>query len=283
MPAASSAADLVRVPSGELYRGSTPASLAQDRVTFKYKDTLSHTHAWAYEQGFGRVHIKGFWAQRTEVTVSDWKVFVQRTGYVTTAERGQYPAAWWYDPARSKWVHDRSLNWRRPEPGVRAKDAEPVRQVSRMDALTYAKWLSRRHRRPYRLPNEAEFEWMAWANSRCAVSPLLCDLSFSVRGVGSRANFADSASPFWWRDERHTDGYRSVSPVKSFPANQFGLYDTIGNLWEHTGDRFTYEADQWTMKGGAFTARLGWLRPPQRMWHPAYEAAHDIGFRLVRP
>ena len=35
------------------------------------------------------------------------------------------------------------------------------------------------------------------------------------------------------------DGYEGTSPVRSFPANGYGLYDMTGNVWEWTCDYFT--------------------------------------------
>src|SRR3546814_15571122 len=35
-----------------------------------------------------------------------------------------------------------------------------------------------------------------------------------------------------------TDGYARTSPVREFPANGYGLFDMIGNVWEWTSDYF---------------------------------------------
>merc|ERR1719223_2040889 len=55
------------------------------------------------------------------------------------------------------------------------------------------------------------------------------------------------------------DGYHSLAPVKAFKANSYGIYSTVGNVWEWTADRFTTRnpgEEQWTLKGGSFIDSL---------------------------
>lgn len=97
---------------------------------------------------------------------------------------------------------------------------QPVINVSWDDAQRYAAWLSRMTGKPYRLLSEAEFEYAARGKTQTAY-PWGNDIgknSADCDGCGSR-----------WDD-------RQPSPVGSFAANRFGLYDMHGNVWQWTED-----------------------------------------------
>jgi formylglycine-generating enzyme len=201
------------------------------------------------ERPVHRVAVDGFWIDRHPVTVGEFRRFVKDTGYVTVAERpldpADYPGA---DPAlltpgslvfhpsrgpvdlddyRHWWRYVPGACWHRPEgPGsdTYTRGRHPVVHVTYEDAAAYAEWAGRA------LPTEAEWE-------------------FAARGGLEDATFAwgDDAAPdgrpmanawqgeFPWQNLRH-DGYDGTSPVGSFPANGYGLYDVTGNVWEWTSD-----------------------------------------------
>lgn len=204
-----------------------------------------------------RVEVSGFWLDAAEVTNRQFAAFVAATSYKTTAERPidwnelkkqvppgtakppdaelvpgslvftppagaiglEDPRAWW------RWVP--GANWRRPEgPGSSIDDRmdHPVVHVSWEDAQAYAQWAKKR------LPTEAEWE-------------------FAARGghEGRRYAWGDRLEPEgqtlanYWQGEfpslnLRTDKYERTSPVKSFPPNEYGLYDMIGNVWEWCSD-----------------------------------------------
>ena len=96
----------------------------------------------------------------------------------------------------------------------------PVINVSWRDAQDYVKWLSDKTGKRYRLPTEAEWEY---------------------------ASRAGTQTRYWWGDDigvinanglscgSQWDG-KQTAPVGSFKPNAFGLYDTVGNVWEWTQD-----------------------------------------------
>ncbi len=88
----------------------------------------------------------------------------------------------------------------------------PVINVSWNDANAYTKWLTQQTGKPYRLPSEAEWEYAARAGTK---------------------------TKYWWgnsigKNKANCDGCGSRwdYEVGSFRANQFGLYDTVGNVYE---------------------------------------------------
>ena len=114
-------------------------------------------------------------------------------------------------------------------------DTQPVVKVSWEDAVAYAKWLSAKSGRTYRLPTEAEWEYAAragttgrnyWGNGKddaCGYANVY-DLS------GKQAFNID------WEHHNCNDGYAVTAPVGRFRPNGFGLYDMMGNVWQWCQD-----------------------------------------------
>jgi formylglycine-generating enzyme required for sulfatase activity len=155
----------------------------------------------------------------------------------------------------------------------------PVMNVSWYDANAYAAWLSEQTGKQYRLPTETEWEYAARANTE---SQYWWDNEIGIK----RAN-CDGCQSQW--DNKKT------APVGSFSANAFGLYDTVGNLWEWTCSKYesqytgkeeecinddNNQSDRVIRGGSLFnkprdvrTANRNWIRPSVRYY--------GYGFRLV--
>ncbi|WP_347987776.1 formylglycine-generating enzyme family protein [Methylomonas sp. AM2-LC] len=257
--------------------------------------TLGTTLGYPEERNEIKTSVKGFWIDQTEVTVAQFLAFVKATGYITEAERdgggvvfhnpdtdelNQRSYAWWKFRQGADWRHP-AENDISPDPN------QPVTLVTLNDALAYSKWLGRD------LPTEAEWEYAAKAGLHGA------NLEKEPRDAKGKplANFWQGSFPTLNNRE---DGYKGLAPVGCFSANEFKLYDMIGNAWEQTKDIYTESHQSRTetnlsqsrevpnqamvVKGGSHLCGRDFCvryRPSAREAHEANLPISHIGFRTV--
>ena len=150
----------------------------------------------------------------------------------------------------------------------------PVINISWLEAMKFATWLSEKSGKVYRLPTEEEWEYAAKANENE-------DPFASGVNVG---NLANCEGCYKWDNTQST-------PVGQFPENQFGLHDMRGNVWEWTADcyRPSYvstekaveECDEKSVRGGSWYDLPTQLRASNRSKANAMNGSNRIGFRLV--
>jgi sulfatase modifying factor 1 len=209
------------------------------------------------------VTVNDFWIDETEVTNGQFREFVESTGYVTTAERpipldeimaqlpngAKPPSKEMLAPAalvfntptynspngygvQDWWSVVKGADWKHPlgiDSSIDGKEDLPVVQISWYDAMAYAKWAGKR------LPTEAEWEFAARGGNNENIFPWGDDFSETEN---LKANFWQGEFPI---ENKVTDGFERLAPVKSFEPNNYGLYDMAGNVWEWCSDWFHYE------------------------------------------
>ena len=174
----------------------------------------------------------------------------------------------------------------------------PVINVSWDDAEAYTRWLLERTGRAYRLPSEAEWEYVARAGTETArywvgAGPAQC----------RRANGADAAYRSIFPDTEVTlascdDGYgRGTAPVGTFLPNTWGLHDVLGNVWEWTADcwnedytgapangsaRRSGDCSHRMVRGGSWYDSPEFLRSANRSRNQTGDRIVNIGFRVAR-
>jgi formylglycine-generating enzyme len=228
--------DMVWIPGGEFSMGSQ---------SFYPEERPVH-----------RRTVEGFWMDPYLVTNAQFARFVEATGYVTVAERPLNPAefpgadpdklvpgALAFRPTqgpvnlrdwRQWWEWVPGAYWRQPEgpaSTIESRPEHPVVSVAYEDVTAYAAWAGKE------LPTEAEWEFAARGGLEGAI---YCWGNAMEPDGKPAANTWQGEFP--WQNLL-TDGYERTSPVGSFPANGYGLYDMAGNTWEWTSDWYRERHD----------------------------------------
>ena len=174
------------------------------------------------------------------------------------------------------------------------EDKQPVVNVSWEDAVAFARWMSQRSGKTYRLPTEAEWEYAARAGTKTTYF-----WGDNPDDACKYANVADlSAKKLWqkWTVFNCDDKFVVSAPVGSFLPNGYGLYDMLGNVWQWVEDVYNNGAYTRLPKynpvfegGGVYRVMRGggWSNGPQgvRVSHrvpltPNF-GHHALGFRLA--
>jgi formylglycine-generating enzyme len=252
------------------------------------------------ERPVHRVTVSSFHVDATAVTNAAFARFVKETGYVTDAERwgssGVFHLAFTGDRSdvlssvegAPWWLAVRDACWRRPEgPGSSIGDRanHPVVHVSWQDAETYCAWAGKR------LPTEAEWEYAARGGREGARFPWGDD-----RGDRWNLNIWQGRFP---TENTREDGFLTTAPVKTYRPNGYGLWQTVGNVWEWCADRFAAdwyarspeqdptgpeEGDARVMRGGSYLCHDSYCnryRVAARTSNTPESSSGNLGFRCV--
>lgn len=167
--------------------------------------------------------------------------------------------------------------------GTNKRGDHAVTNVSWNDARLYTKWLSKKTGDNYRLPTEAEWEYAARAGTTNGYWWAIHgdDDAFSVDRSKARCRDCDGDN-------------KTVSIVGSYDHNQYGLFDTAGNVWEWTcsehsklfdgREQFCATTDYQFMvvRGGSWNVDIGLIRSSVRDKKHSNDSESDIGFRVLR-
>ena len=190
-----------------------------------------------------------FAAGQFEVTVAQYRAFVERTGH--RSESGCFV----WDGQNA--YFGETLSWRDPGFGRPPADDEPVVCVSWTDAKAYAAWLSEHTGEPYRLLSEAEWEYAARAGSpeRYAWGSGAAEGCRWANMFDRSAAAANIESPL--TATACEDGFARIASVGSLEPNAFKLYDTTGNVWEWVEDCYLMPYPPGPTDGNAYLGPAG--------------------------
>lgn len=252
--------------------------------------------AEAYEQPVRYVRFdRGFAMSIREITVGEFRRYIQATSARTRADRRGFSLA--YDERSGNFVRFGRINWSNDYAGAPAAESMPVLHVSARDAEDYVQWLSLQTGQRYRLPSEAEFEYALRAGGS---GRFPWGEGEPPEGAGNLTGGLDrSPGGRNWSNAftGYGDGYWGPASAGSFQPNAYGLHDLAGNVSEWVADcwhdsfrRAPRDGSAWynpgcrtrVIRGGA------WANSPAQT-RSAWRAPADvdltnarIGFRVVR-
>lgn len=243
------------------------------------------------EKPVHRVTLSDFYLSRYEVTVAEFRAFIEADGYQTDAEKEGNS----YGYEGTEWKLIAGRNWRHDPEGKPAPDNHPVINVSWNDATEYCKWISQKTGLSYRLPTEAEWEYAAGNGAKHTKYSWGNSDPTGRKGGNVADETGKKKFSGWTIFSGYTDGFVFTAPVGSFDANDFGLFDMTGNVWEWCSDwKDAYSSGAQTNptgpSSGSYRVLRGgsWYDAPQDC-RVAYRSdfapgfSYDFaGFRLAR-
>ncbi|GAA3930765.1 formylglycine-generating enzyme family protein [Luteimonas lutimaris] len=271
---------MVVVPHGAFYMGATKDD---DQAT----DLERPRHPIRFARGLAM--------SITEVTVGDFRRFINATGRQTRAERRGYSMA--YDERSGNFVRMSGVDWRSDYAGNPATDDLPVLHVSARDAEAYAEWLSEQSGHAYRLPSEAEFEYALRAGG---ATPYPWGTGAPPKGSGNYTGAKDrSPTGRHWNNafDGYGDGFWGPAPAGRFDANAWQVRDLAGNVSEWVADcwhdgyrRAPSDGTAWlnpgcrtrVVRGGSWASAPVQTRSSWRAPAGVDSTNGRIGFRVVR-
>ncbi|MGM7698732.1 formylglycine-generating enzyme family protein [Microbacterium sp. A84] len=222
------------------------------------------------------VTLPAFSIDATAVTNDAFAAFIAATGYLTEAETFEFSAVFHLalaaaeedvlgqPPGTPWWFGVRGADWAHPggrESSIDGLGDHPAVHVSWNDAVAYCEWAGRR------LPTEAEWEYASRGGLHAAKYPWGDD---EVDAGGWRANIFQGSFP---RENTLEDGFLTTAPVRSFQPNGFGLWQTVGNVWEWCADWYDptyYERSPGAAPKGAEVGNSRVLRGGSYLCHISY-------------
>ncbi len=200
-------------------------------------------------------HLReGIYVCITEVTNEQFEAFIEATGYKGgDAEGGRLVR-----------------HLRDPKYASMGGPEQPVVYVSRVDARAFCEWLSEKEGREYRLPTETEWEYACKAGG----------------GAGHCGHDGHGLAKYAWY-KPNSDGHPHRVGTKQ--ANEWGLHDMLGNVWEWTSTTLPPEVvagaglqeHAWyIIRGGSYMNVRCRCTARWAAWPPEKRSA-GTGFRIV--
>jgi formylglycine-generating enzyme required for sulfatase activity len=240
----------VEIPAGPFLMGTDPM---RDPQGFE-------NERWSRDVAQGRVDLPAFYIAAYEVTVGDFRAFVEATGFKA-------------DPQ-----------------ALRGLASHPVGYVSWTDALAYCRWLQAKLLTSPQTP--ARLKELLGSGWRVSL-PSEAEWEKAARGADGRIYpWGDTPR----RDRANFGGNAGTTPVGQFecPECAYPLFDMSGNVWEWTrspnqpypynpsDDRANLTTDAlWIMRGGHFGDPARFARAATRGAAEPGARRAFIGFRVA--
>jgi formylglycine-generating enzyme required for sulfatase activity len=276
--------------AGEI-RVANPSTEEQSRRLF---ENASREQPWQNSLGMKFVQVSGtqvlfsIWDTRVE----DFRAFVDTAGYDATGGMWSLGQDGW---------KQLGATWK--EPGFDQGATDPVVGLNWDDARAFCAWLTEREHRSgvlpegmhYRLPTDQEWSVAVGLDTEPGNTPEEKDSKIKLYPWGTEWPPPPGAGNYCGVDKRignesegliviegYNDGYSRTSPVGSFTANKYGLYDMGGDVWQWCEDWYNSRKDFRILRGASWydhdPERI--LASYRRLHTPDRRGA-DVGFRCV--
>lgn len=262
VPATAIIVDMIFVKGGTFIMGCSPGQGA---------DCLEN------EKPAHQVTINDFSLGKYEVTIRQFKTFIDETQYQTDADKDAGSFFW----NGTVWIKRTGVNWKCDIAGNPRPPTEydhPVVHVSWNDASAYCNWLSKKTGNNYRLPTEAEWEYAA----RGGILGQAKDLKYAGSNTLEEVAWFDANSG----GQTHLGGGKA--------PNDLGLYDMSGNVWEWCQDwNGPYSGapqnnpigastgSHKIFRGGGWNIFASFCRVSFRYLGAPGDRSHIVGFRIA--
>jgi formylglycine-generating enzyme required for sulfatase activity len=271
--------ELVRIEPGEFQMGLAEGEAVQ--AGFPEGQELQELPAH-------RVRIDyPFAIGRYEVSIAEFTSFAEETDFESKGCFVLVGKDWELSP-------DASFR----APGYDTTTSNPAACLSYNDSAAYVQWLSNRTEQTYRLPTEAEWEYVVRSGLGDEPVPSYLGAQACEYLNGSDATFGREITEDWKPGLFECDdGYAATAPVGSYQPNKLGMYDVFGNVSEWTEDCFGTNHEGaptdgsarrlepcllGILKGGTSAGGPGYLRPSRRGGFPIHLRGDGHGLRVVR-
>jgi formylglycine-generating enzyme len=189
------------------------------------------------EKPIDEIVISDFEMSKTEITIAQFATYIEESKDTTDAERIGYSCVIQDGISKNR----EKVNWTCDAYGnpIKAENFNhPVLHVSWNDANRYCAWLRKKTGRYFRLPYEAEWEFAAGNGNRHTKFSWgdFTPLDKNAGNLLDASNDGTLLSSISF--EGFKDGFVTTAPVGSFEANDFGLQDMTGNVWEWCSDYY---------------------------------------------
>ena len=248
-----------------------------------------------------RMHVADFYLQKYEVSNAEFASFVSETGHITEAEKfgdsfvlenllseevsaeitqAVKDAPWWLPVKGAYWLQPEGV-----DSNIDTRGDHPVVHISWNDAVAFCKWND-----GGRLPTESEWEYAARGGLENRLFPW-----------GSNPTPKGEHWMNIWQGEFPTentleDGFLSTAPVDTYRPNKFGLFNTVGNVWEWVSDWWTVRhsrdaphgppsGNDKVKKGGSYMCHKDYCyryRCSARSMNTPDSSASNLGFRCAK-
>lgn len=280
--------------------GNAPAIVIIDAGSFLMGSKGRSDNSSDHEEPQHRVIIKrGFGLGVTEVSVAQFRLFVERTGYRTAAEISGSSSI--YNEAAGRLSVRGRVNWRHDYKGKEAAPDLPVLHVNAYDALAYVQWLAVETGKNYRLPSEAEYEYVARAGGSGTYWWGEGTPAEVVENLTGESDKSPSKRQWAAYFEKYSDGHWGPAPVGSLVndalVHPMGVHDIAGNVSEWMADcwhqnyiKAPTDGSAWfnpgcerrVVRGGYWSSAPEQSRAAYRFPVKASSYGPVIGFRVAR-